>query len=190
MSFEKAEQLIDLATMDYAATSPDIIEVELFSMKLTGQLSWISILRRYLVVMALGNLVWEFAHIPLYTIWVTGSTGEIVFAALHCTGGDILIAVSTLVAALILFGTSRWPEHGYRRVAIAAIVFGLGYAGFSEWLNIEVRQSWAYREMMPVIPVIGVGLSPIAQWIILPILALWWAARKARTGQSAVSRSP
>jgi len=93
-----------------------------------GQANWLSVLRRYLVVMALGNLVWEFAHIPLYTLWVTGSTREIVFAALHCTGGDILIAVSTLLAALILFGTGRWPEHGYRRVALAAIVFGLGYA--------------------------------------------------------------
>jgi len=34
---------------------------------------------------------------------------------------------------------------------------------------------------MPVIPVIGVGLSPIAQWIILPSLAFWWAAREKRT---------
>jgi len=128
--------------------------------------------------MALGNLAWEFAHMPLYTLWDTGSTGEIVFAALHCTGGDILIAMSTLLVALILFGTSQWPEYGYRLVAFAAIVFGLGYAVFSEWLNIEVRQTWAYRETMPVIPVIGVGLSPVAQWILLPGIAFWWAERR------------
>jgi hypothetical protein len=145
-------------------------------MTFTGKSGWLNVSRRYLAVMATGNLVWEFAHMPLYTLWETGSAGKIVFAALHCTGGDIIIAMSALLAALFLFGTNRWPEAGYRRVALVTIIIGLGYTVFSEWLNIQVRQVWAYREMMPVIPVIGAGLSPIAQWIVLPIIALWWAA--------------
>lgn len=137
---------------------------------------WLSTIRRYFVVMALGSLVWEFAHMPLYTLWETGSPGEIVFAALHCTGGDILIATSALMAALLLLGSSQWPVVGYRRVGLAAILIGLGYTVFSEWLNIEVREAWAYRDLMPIIPVIDAGLSPIAQWIVLPILGFWWAA--------------
>ena len=28
---------------------------------------WLNVLRRYFIAMALGNLVWEFAHMPLYT---------------------------------------------------------------------------------------------------------------------------
>ena len=51
---------------------------------------WLTALRRYIVVIGLGNLVWEFAQLPLYTIWHTGSPGEILFAVLHCTGGDIV----------------------------------------------------------------------------------------------------
>jgi hypothetical protein len=74
---------------------------------------WHSTMRRYLAVMVLGNLVWEFAHLPLYTLWETGSPGEIVFAAIHCTGGDILIALSALTAALFVFGTDQWPRRGY-----------------------------------------------------------------------------
>ena len=143
---------------------------------LTGKSGSLNVLRRYLIATALGNLIWEFAHMPLYTLWETGSPSAIVFAAIHCTGGDILIATSALLAALVLFGTSKWPEAGYRRVGLAAIVIGLGYTVFSEWLNIEVRQAWAYRDLMPVIPVIDAGLSPVAQWIVLPIIALWWAA--------------
>ena len=46
---------------------------------------------------------------------------------------------------------------------------------FSEWLNIEVRQAWAYRDAMPVIPVLGAGLSPVLQWIIVPLAGFWWA---------------
>ena len=52
---------------------------------------WLTALRRYVVVIGLGNLAWEFAQLPLYTIWHEGSLGEIVFAAIHCTGGDLLI---------------------------------------------------------------------------------------------------
>ena len=86
-----------------------------------GQGHWLPTLRRYLVAMALGNLVWEFAHTPLYTLWNTGSPAEIVFAAVHCTGGDILIAVSALLAALFVFGSGRWPEAGYRHVGVYAV---------------------------------------------------------------------
>ena len=52
---------------------------------------WLPALRRYLAVMVLGNLAWEIAQLPLYTIWRTGTFGEKAFAVLHCTGGDLLI---------------------------------------------------------------------------------------------------
>ncbi len=136
---------------------------------------WLNALRRYLIAMVVGNLIWEFAHMPLYTLWENGTPREIAFAALHCTGGDVLIAASALLAALIVFGSSQWPEANYRLVGLATVLTGLGYTVFSEWLNIEVREAWAYSDLMPVIPVIGAGLSPILQWIVLPIIALWWA---------------
>lgn len=113
---------------------------------------------------------------PLYALWETGSPSKIVFAALHCTGGDILIAMSTLLVALLLLGSIQWPETRYRRVGLATILIGLGYTVFSEWLNTEVREDWAYRDLMPVMPVIDTGLSPLAQRIVLPIIAFWWAA--------------
>lgn len=144
------------------------------------ELGWLNVLRRYLVAMALGSLIWEFAHMPLYTLWETGRPSEIVFAAIHCSGGDILIAMSALVAALILFGSSQWPDACYRRVGLTTILIGLGYTVFSEWLNIVVRGAWTYRDLMPVIPVIDAGLSPIAQWIVLPIFAFWWAAHRKK----------
>ncbi|MBU0726710.1 MAG: hypothetical protein KJ904_05635 [Alphaproteobacteria bacterium] len=138
---------------------------------------WLSALRRYIVFIAVANLVWEFAHMPLYTLWETGSTGEIVFAAVHCTGGDILIALSTVMLALFLAGSPAWPAIRTGRVVMLTIAFGLGYTLFSEWLNIEVRQAWAYRDIMPVIPVIDAGLSPVLQWILVPLAAFRFATR-------------
>src|SRR3546814_16537515 len=59
---------------------------------IASTVDWLTALRRYLVAITVGNLVWEFAHLPLYTIWYEGTPGEILFAVLHCTGGDLLIA--------------------------------------------------------------------------------------------------
>jgi hypothetical protein len=64
-------------------------------------------------------------------------------------------------------------------VAVTAIALGVGYAGFSEWMNVYVRRSWAYSELMPAVPVAGyrIGLSPLLQWIVVPAAAFWAAHR-------------
>jgi hypothetical protein len=138
---------------------------------------WLSALRRYVVISALGNLLWEFAQLPLYTVWHEGSPQEIVFAAVHCTGGDVLIATMSLLAGLLLAGTRRWPHARFAAVALITVLGGLAYTMFSEWLNTEIRGSWAYSEWMPTLPLIGAGLSPFAQWLVVPAAALWWARR-------------
>ena len=141
--------------------------------------AWLGVLRRYLLAVAGANLAWEFAHLPLYTIWTEGRAGEIVFAAVHCAAGDLLIATTALVLALFAFGRPDWPARGFVAVAAAAILIGLGYTIFSEWWNTEVSRSWAYAERMPVLPLLGTGLSPLAQWIVIPVTAFWWVWRRA-----------
>ncbi|WP_230534301.1 hypothetical protein [Microvirga roseola] len=140
---------------------------------------WLTAFRRYLIVILLGNLAWEFAHMPLYTIWNTGTWGEIAFAAVHCTGGDVLIALSSLVLALLLVGNGAWPVDRFRAVAALTIIFGVAYTTFSEWVNIVIRAAWAYSDLMPVVTVLGfdVGLSPLLQWIVIPLAAFAWAGR-------------
>ncbi len=142
--------------------------------------AWLSALRRYLVVTAIANLLWEFAHMPLYTIWNTGTWSQIVFAAIHCTGGDILIGLASLVAVLMLAGTPAWPEERFWAVSAMTIVCGLTYTVFSEHLNIYVRGAWAYSTLMPIISLgsLQVGASPLLQWIVIPALAIG-AARSA-----------
>lgn len=140
-----------------------------------GMDNWLRALRRYIGFVAAANLVWEFAHMPLYTVWETGSRSERVFAALHCAGGDVLIASSSVMLALFLVGNGAWPTVAHRRVIVLTVLLGLAYTLFSEWLNIEVRQSWAYRDIMPVIPLLDAGLSPVLQWIAVPLAGFWWA---------------
>ena len=86
---------------------------------------WLWALRRYIVVSAVVHLAWEFLHMPLYTIWEEGTTGEIVFAAIHCTGGDVLIALAVLTTALFLAGDEGWPFVRHRRVALMTVPWEL-----------------------------------------------------------------
>jgi hypothetical protein len=131
---------------------------------------------RFLGAMAAGNLLWELGHMPLYTLWVEGIWGEIAYAVLHCTVGDVMIAGICLLLSLAFIGRSAWPRARFDAVALATILMALSYTVFSEWLNIEVRGTWAYREAMPRLPGLGTGLTPILQWIVVPVLAFRWAA--------------
>lgn len=130
---------------------------------------------RFLAAMAAGNLLWEVAHMPLYTLWLTGSQGEIAYAVLHCTVGDVMIGGICLLLSLAAFGRSAWPHACFGAVAGATILLALGYTVFSEWLNTEIRESWTYREAMPRLPVLGTGLTPVLQWVVVPVLAFRWS---------------
>jgi len=89
--------------------------------------TWLAVLRRYITLIVLANLLWEIAHLPLYAMWQKGSAGEMAFAVIHCTGGDVLIASIALLGALLLLGNARWPAERYLAVAALALVVGLGY---------------------------------------------------------------
>ena len=134
---------------------------------------WVLTLRRYLGLTLLLNLGWETLQLPLYTLWQTGSPQQLMFVVAHCTLGDVLIATMALILALLVNGASRWPASGFGRVLLLATAFGLLYTLFSEWLNIVVRQSWAYAPAMPRLPVTGTGLAPLLQWTLLPPATLY-----------------
>jgi hypothetical protein len=130
----------------------------------------------YLAVSVGLHLVWEVVQLPLYTIWRTGTTREIGFALVHCTGGDLLIATLSLGGALLFFGNNRWPIERRKQVFLATLTFGLAYTVFSEWLNTAVRQSWAYSDLMPTLPMLGTGVSPLLQWLVVPAMAFYMAS--------------
>jgi len=70
---------------------------------------WQPVLRSYIVASLSGNLAWEFAHVPLYTIWRTETAGNIAFTVVHCTAGDLALALGTFAVALLVAGNRDWP---------------------------------------------------------------------------------
>jgi hypothetical protein len=137
--------------------------------------TWVSALRRYLGVSFAANLVWEVLQLPLFTLWTTGTIRQQAFAVLHCTAGDVMIAALSLLAAVSLFAHSTWPATNVARVYATTLALGLSYTFYSEWLNTSVRGNWAYSTLMPLVPFVGTGLSPVLQWLAIPTLVHWIA---------------
>ena len=134
--------------------------------------SWLRAIRVYIAVLLPLMLVWELSQLPLYTIWQTGSRGEMIFAVLHCAAGDGLIGLAALGWSLVVVGKAGWPQARFWPITISTLAIGLVYAVYSEWLNVDVRGSWAYTSAMPRLPPLGTGLAPVLQWIFLPLMAM------------------
>lgn len=139
--------------------------------------TWLAAIRRYLLIAACGNAVWELAQLPLYTLWRESMPRSIAFAWLHCTAGDVVIAGVSMIAALALVGRPAWPNESCMRVGAVVLVIGVGYTMYSEYINTVVRRSWSYSEWMPTLPWVGTGLAPLTQWIAVPIVAIVAAKR-------------
>lgn len=133
---------------------------------------WHSALRSYLFMVAGFNFLWEIAQLPFYTLWQTATPTTIAFAVIHCAAGDVVIAITALVLCLIIVGNSDWPKSQSILMSACVVMAGLIYTIYSERMNIA-NGAWAYSDLMPTIPWLDVGLTPIFQWILIPSYCLW-----------------
>lgn len=142
----------------------------------------------YLPWFAVLSLAWEAAHVPLYTLWTEAEPAYIAFSVVHCTLGDVLIGGAALLLALILGREGALARWHWIRVSAVAAALGTSYTVFSEWMNIMILRSWTYAESMPRVELwkFEVGVTPLAQWLVVPPLALYLARRTSRYGLTSI----
>ena len=114
---------------------------------------------------------------PLYTISQAALSLRVALFLVSCILTDIAFALSALLVALLVVNDEFWPKRSYGIVASLVISFGILGTIAGEWLSVAVFGTWAYSEIMPIIPLIDVGLSPVTQWLAIPLAALWWSRR-------------
>lgn len=123
------------------------------------------------------NGVWEFLQSPLYADHDRGVI-YVVWTRLHCTIGDLMILVLSFWGASLLFGTRFWCFRESNRPLLVFLGLGFAYTIWSEWFNTRVALSWEYSNLMP--QVFGIGLTPLLQWLILPLVLIVWMRRRLR----------
>lgn len=114
------------------------------------------------------NLAWEIAHVRLYTLWTEADGLGVAWALFHCALGDVVIALGAFLLASIVLGRIDWPLSRPGAGSILVVASTMAYTAWSEWYNVYRLGSWRYTELMPTI--FGIGLSPLLQWLILPIV--------------------
>lgn len=140
---------------------------------------WRFVFARYLPALAVLSTLWEVVQLPLYTLWWEAPPTSIAYAVFHCTVGDVLIGAGALLTALIATRSGALRDWNWILVNTVAVIFGLAYTVFSEWLGTGVRASWTYTEWMPVTPFVPIGVSPLLQWVVVPLAALALSRRVA-----------
>ena len=112
------------------------------------------------------NLAWEIAQVRLYTIWAAGDGMSVAWALLHCSLGDVVIALAMFALAGIALWRADWPVSRPWAGGVIVVIGAMAFTTWSEWYNVYRAGNWGYTASMPMI--FGIGLSPLLQWLILP----------------------
>lgn len=112
------------------------------------------------------NLTWEIAHVRLYTIWAAADGLSLAWALLHCSLGDVVIALAMFALAGIVLLRADWPASRPWAGGAIVVIGAMAFTAWSEWYNVYRVGNWSYTASMPTI--FGIGLSPLLQWLILP----------------------
>ena len=113
------------------------------------------------------NFVWEVMQIPLYN-GSSFNTSHIAFCALGSLADVIMVVLLYLVFAII-YKNAFWIQNVKWQKIIILMLIGATGAILSEMRHLSLS-SWAYADSMPIIPVVKVGISPVLQFTILPLL--------------------
>ena len=99
-------------------------------------------------------------------------------ACTQATFGDVAIALAAFWITAIFARSRSWILRPSRLDIAIFIGVGLAATTILESLAIGVLGRWAYSEAMPRLPIIGTGLLPLLQWLVIPPLVLWFVRRQ------------
>ncbi len=127
-----------------------------------------------LLVLALPiELLWEIAQFPLFDVWHQNDWSYILYGLAHCTLGDLLILFFIYEFLALIYRDRFWYEKSSLARGLLFTLLGVGYTVYSEIMNVRIKGTWGYTELMPLIPVINVGGMPFLQWLLIPPFLLW-----------------
>src|SRR6266567_6534828 len=133
------------------------------------------------VVAVLANYLWELAQAPLYA-------GMESFRAVwwHCfvaSLGDGLLVLGIFATGWVVLRRHTWFVHpgiqAYGVMLMTGLVLGIAI----EWIAVHRLGRWMYTGQMPLVPGFAIGVVPVAQMLILPLvifrLVAIWRGRTA-----------
>ena len=127
--------------------------------------------RRFIVLISilafLLNFAWELSHCPLFK-GCGYDFAHVTFLALASLA-DAILAVLLYLGFALVYRNGMWALPLTARRGFWLMVVGGTGAVVSEMAHLAAG-NWAYTASMPLIPGIGVGITPVLQFTVLPVL--------------------
>jgi hypothetical protein len=123
----------------------------------------------------LTHFAWEMLQAPFYQGMAAAPHWPVVRICALASAGDVLLGLAAyaVVAAALRDRAWLFDPRGARIAGYLGV--GLAITVALEALNVDVLRRWSYSPSMP--RVFGIGLAPLLQWIVVPLVVLWLARR-------------
>lgn len=116
------------------------------------------------------HFVWEFLQVPTYAGMAELNHWDGVKVCTSATVGDVGFALTAFWVTSLAARSRRWvAEPRTWQLALFVLVGVMLTVGFEHYYT-QVSLRWTYSDLMPLVPPLGTGLSPLIQWIVVPLL--------------------
>lgn len=120
------------------------------------------------------NYPWELAQMPLFAMHE--SHGNVLWRCFIASLGDGVLVLLIFAAGWVIWRRQDWFERSGAAAWALMLTVGLIIAIAVEWNGLAMGR-WNYAESMPRVPALNVGITPIAQMLVLPPIIFSLAAR-------------
>jgi hypothetical protein len=121
----------------------------------------------------LMSFPWEMLQAPLYVGMAEAPHWS---ATLHClvaTLGDCVLFLAAFGMTAAIFRNRRWIRTATFMQVFWFTAIGLTVTVLTEAAGVRgIGWNWQYSALMPRLPLLGTGLSPVLQWLVLPPLVI------------------
>jgi hypothetical protein len=136
----------------------------------------------------LFNMAWEILQIPLFKGGVY-EWHHILFCLLASVA-DLIMVLLIYFGFALIYKNALWVKKLNTKRIILLILTGGAGAVLAEVWQLSIG-TWSYACAMPLIPVVNVGLSPLLQFMILPILIYRFSFKMlAKKAESIIGDKP
>ena len=166
-------------------------QVERLGAKIRGGFRWLTgTPEMNLAIFALLlNFPWEILQAPLYAGMAQAPHSQVTKSCLQASVGDAVIMLLAYGAVAVVARSRRWVVAASRWQLALFTLIGVAVTAAIEWLATRGHWigNWNYLPAMPLVPGTGIGLVPLLQWVVLPLLTVWFVRRQLAHGQGEVA---
>ncbi len=112
------------------------------------------------------NWIWENLHAPFYGGYENFFQFLPLISIASVWDGIIVLGIYAAISALLR--DMSWIKQLNRVPVLISIVLGLVVSVYIETRALGEGR-WSYKAIMPIIPILDVGLLPVLQMVVLPL---------------------